>query len=457
MNAPPEVSVIIPAHNAASTIAEALASVQAQTLADWELICVDDESTDQTPDILDALAASEPRLCVLRVPHSGPGAARNHGLQEARAGRVAFLDADDLLTPDALEQLLATSRAAGPDTIIAPGWAALDQQAQPLHVRRYPSFPGEPFDLLLRGNRLLSVALVPKHLLGREPFDASLRAVEDWDLWLRLANEGARFETLPRVLVGYRMRRGSRSHQVRRSFEAGRRLLDRWLPCARQPQQVSDALHRWACACAAMAFAGGEPRMLNQLLAALPPLRPAGDFPVAVAHGIDWAYLLAFGPLGQTWRGHAARWLGQIESWLRDSVLAPLSDAVLESLRDVIRDPRQDVDRICGLALDSRGKTRLLVYGLGTNGLGLIEELRVDPRLRDVELCVADDYASESIEAVLGLPRTDPRAWTGWPENTVAIVTANNGTEMNATLRRAGGQEDRDFLARSRSIAAAFG
>ena len=457
MNTSPEISVIIPAYNAADTIADTIASVQAQTHIDWEMICVDDESTDQTSEVLEALMAHEPRLTVVRVPHGGPGAGRNHGLREARADRVVFLDADDLLAPETLEQMLYASQRAGAQAIIAPGWEYLDQQGQPLHVRRFPSFAGEPFDLLLRGNRLLSVALIPKHLLGHEPFDATLPAVEDWDLWLRLADEGARFVALPRVLVGYRLQRSSRSHRIQRRFNAGCQLLDTWIPFARGAEPVADLHHRWACTCGALGLAHGEPQLLNRFLATLPPLVPASDFPLSVAYGVDWAFLVTFGPLGQTWRGHMQRWSDQIAQWLRDSVLAPWQAEILDKLHHVALDPIEEVDRVCEFVQASPTRTRLLIYGLGTNGLGLLEELRSDQRLREIELLIADDYAENSIAEVLGLSRVDPRKWTHWPDDTLALVTANNDAGMCQTLIQAGGEECIDFVSLQRIPAATIG
>lgn len=101
------ITVVIPSYNSASFIGRAVASVEAQTYADRELVVVDDGSTDASPAMLDTMAAGRPWMRVVHVPNGGAYAARLRGVGEARGEWVTFLDSDDTLTPDALEQLLA--------------------------------------------------------------------------------------------------------------------------------------------------------------------------------------------------------------------------------------------------------------------------------------------------------------------------------------------------------------
>ena len=96
-------------------------------------------------------------------------------------------------------------------------------------------------------------------------------------------------------------RGGSLSHKADLNHAAGRQLLEKWLPHARDPEAVRDVRHRWACACGALALTSGDSEALRRHLADLPPLKPNDDFDVGVAGGIDWAYLLAHGAQGQTW------------------------------------------------------------------------------------------------------------------------------------------------------------
>lgn len=103
----PKVSIVMPCYQNASTLEASVRSVQAQTVDDWELIAVNDGSTDNTQQVLEHLAREELRMRVVSQENGGVSVARNTGIQYARGEWVFFLDADDLLKPDALEKLLA--------------------------------------------------------------------------------------------------------------------------------------------------------------------------------------------------------------------------------------------------------------------------------------------------------------------------------------------------------------
>ncbi len=106
----PAVSVIMPAYNAASTIAASIQSVQAQSLKNWELIIVDDGSSDETAKVAQTLAEADTRICVIQRCNRGPSAARNAGADLARGCVLAFLDADDFWSADRLSGMLKTFR-----------------------------------------------------------------------------------------------------------------------------------------------------------------------------------------------------------------------------------------------------------------------------------------------------------------------------------------------------------
>ena len=108
MNDFPEVSVIMPAYQASDTIISSIKSVQCQTLKNWELIIVDDGSTDGTAKIAEVSASCDPRIRLVRQANKGPSAARNMGVKIARANTLAFLDADDQWAKKRLEGTLET-------------------------------------------------------------------------------------------------------------------------------------------------------------------------------------------------------------------------------------------------------------------------------------------------------------------------------------------------------------
>src|SRR5437762_10548606 len=107
------VSVVVPAYNAGKYLGLTIESVLAQTYTDWELVIVDDGSTDDTWEVAGAYARSDPRVMRVQQPNRGQAVARNRGLQECHgaARYVAFLDADDLWEQDALQRLLQTLEA----------------------------------------------------------------------------------------------------------------------------------------------------------------------------------------------------------------------------------------------------------------------------------------------------------------------------------------------------------
>ena len=131
------VSVIIPTYNYGRFLAEAIASVQRQTVQDLEIIVVDDGSTDETPAVLSAIR--EPRLRSLRIANGGISAARNTGLELATGEYLAFLDADDRWVPDKLERQLALMESEPGLGLVFSNFSRFDQHG---------TFPKTQFDFI---------------------------------------------------------------------------------------------------------------------------------------------------------------------------------------------------------------------------------------------------------------------------------------------------------------------
>jgi len=225
---PPEVSVVVPAFDAAATLAVALDSLERQTHVDWEAIVVDDGSRDGTAALVAERARRDPRLRLLRQPNGGVSRARNAGIALARAPWLAFLDADDWLHPEALATLLAALRANPRLDGVHCGWTRIAPDGREAHE----ICPRDDEDMFAWHAHNCAFAIhavmVRRELVQRAGgFDPSLATCEDWDLWLRLSRLGARWARVERQLACYRIRTLSASMASRRMLRDGLVVIDR--------------------------------------------------------------------------------------------------------------------------------------------------------------------------------------------------------------------------------------
>jgi glycosyltransferase involved in cell wall biosynthesis len=210
----PRISVVIPTYNAAATLPETLESVFGQSFTDFEVIVVDDGSTDATPDIL---AAYEDRIRVLRKVNEGkPAAARNLGVRAARGEFVAFLDADDCWTKDKLERQVAMLDQQPDVGLVYTGDATIDGESRKVSVNPcYPEARGRIYELLTVHNVMVGSSVVARRRAIEEAggFDEDLTSIENWDLWIRIAR-GWAIEYIDEPLTLYRVHSGNRSRNV---------------------------------------------------------------------------------------------------------------------------------------------------------------------------------------------------------------------------------------------------
>lgn len=224
----PDVSVVIAAHNQARWLGEAVESVRAQTLRAWELLVVDDGSTDDTAAVM-AAVAGEPRIRYLPGPHAERAAARNRGIAAARAPLVAFLDADDRWRPDKLARQ-AAALAARPAAAFCYTPARFIDAAGTLLPIRKPAhaIAGDVFPRLVRGNLVILASVVARRAAvdAVGGFDATLGVYgcEDWDLWLRLARD-AEVAVVDEELTLYRRHDGNTSWP--QILDSGLRVIDK--------------------------------------------------------------------------------------------------------------------------------------------------------------------------------------------------------------------------------------
>jgi glycosyltransferase involved in cell wall biosynthesis len=190
-----EVAVIVPARDAERFVGAAVDSVRAQTLADWELIVVDDGSSDATVDV--ATRSGDERVRVMPSPGTGVTAARNAGLAASSAPLVMFLDADDRLRPRALELLRQALRADDGAVVAYSSYVKIDERgeirgpARRLELSPHPS--GDVLEQMLAGCfvKTPGAALVRRLAVDEVgAFDPRVPIAEDWELWCRLAIAG---------------------------------------------------------------------------------------------------------------------------------------------------------------------------------------------------------------------------------------------------------------------------
>ncbi|HEX9172941.1 MAG TPA: glycosyltransferase family A protein [Telluria sp.] len=206
--AAPQVTVVIPAYNAAATVVRAIESVRAQQGVIAEIIVIDDGSADATHAVVHAHIKGLHFAKLLKMPkNSGVSAARNAGIQAASSTYLAFLDADDVWHPGKLASQLARI-AADPDItlvscnsrLLAPDGTTLKEG----HVNRPPVEGADAWKRLLTYNFIPTPTVLTRTALVREcgGFNEAMAVGEDLDLWIKLATRG-KVAVLPEIFVSY--------------------------------------------------------------------------------------------------------------------------------------------------------------------------------------------------------------------------------------------------------------
>lgn len=230
----PAVSVIIPAYNVASYIAETLDSMFSQTFTDYEVIVINDGSPD-TEEFERALESYRDRISYIRQENGGASSARNAGLRVARGEFIAFLDADDVWAPDYLSAQLQFIREHGCDLVCADAMITGEspdagQTYMETLMKSAPATGEVTFLQLVSAEKsLITSGVVARRDLILEVglFDLTLRNAQDFDLWLRLARHGARLAYQRRVLLEYRTRQGSLTGDAINSHLRELRVFDK--------------------------------------------------------------------------------------------------------------------------------------------------------------------------------------------------------------------------------------
>lgn len=227
---PPRVSVLIPAYNAEATVESALESILRQTFTDFEIVVVDDGSTDCTPSILEQISRQDPRVRPITVPHGGIINALNAGIAECRGELIARMDADDISHPRRLElqvdlmdshpeiSVCSTLVRMFPRKVLLGGMVRYEQWLNSLVIP-------EQID---RDMFVESPLAHPSAMVRRDELVAlggyqERGWAEDYDLWLRYNAVGKLFAKVPSTLVFWRQTEG------RLTFTDGRYSVENFL------------------------------------------------------------------------------------------------------------------------------------------------------------------------------------------------------------------------------------
>jgi glycosyltransferase involved in cell wall biosynthesis len=227
VSARPAVSVILPTYNRSTVLPRAVRSALAQTYPDFELIIVDDGSSDDTAAVVRALA--DPRIVYLPRPHGGAAAAENAGLARARGQFIGFLDDDDEWLPGKLAAQMAAFAGEAPDTgVVYTGrWRIQGRRRAYGPSPRILESRGAIHCALVRRTTFVPLvcALVRRECFAAVGvFDETLPTSNDYDLWIRMSRH-YRFRYLPEPLVVVHATSGSLSASPRLIIEARKRLL----------------------------------------------------------------------------------------------------------------------------------------------------------------------------------------------------------------------------------------
>ncbi|TMQ64248.1 MAG: glycosyltransferase family 2 protein [Candidatus Eisenbacteria bacterium] len=243
---PPLVSVVIASYNMARYLPDAIHSALAQSYSPVEIHVVDDGSTDETERVMETFAGN-PQIFYHRQKNGGQSRAKNRGIRESRGPFVAFLDADDMWSPDKLELQIPLFQDAPRVGVVYTDFQCIDAAGTYLPTTRPVYHSGAISGKLLIKNFVTGMTSVVR----RECFDAvgafdeDLPMSVDYDLWLRISTK-YEFRVLDRVTYYYRQWPGQMSHNLEGRFSCAVRIMRRFIegnPGLVDPATVAEA---WA-------------------------------------------------------------------------------------------------------------------------------------------------------------------------------------------------------------------
>lgn len=401
----PRVSVIVPMYESAATVGETIESVRAQAFEDWEVVVVDDGSDDGGGCVVERAAARDGRVRLVRQENRGLAGARNTGIEASRGEYVHFLDADDWFAPGGLGALYEAA-CASPQGASFGGFAWHDAGGAALGSELMPSCPEAGLNEFLDFNRLpVHGQMMSRTTLGKRRFREQLRVVEDYDLWLRLGEQGVRWIALDKVVCRYRLRPGSLSKRYGLMLRTLRTILtesferSRTIGWARERMDLSDerlarTIHRHAMEYATVVSLndrGGWSHASAMLFASC-----GSGLPVTPEDAAAMAYwCLPYGACRapSAWKGDIAHFCAALDRWWgRCEAEGWAERGLVGSARRALAAWMVDPRGVARGLLDGIDPARPIeVLGLGANGRVVVEEISA----RGWRAAVRDDALSD--------------------------------------------------------------
>lgn len=252
----PRVSIVIPAYNQADYLAEAIASSLEQTYQDYEIIVVDDGSTDETPTVAQRFSST---IRYIRQENQGLAGARNTGIRHAAGEYIALLDSDDRWSPDFLQTMMSLVEQHPEGAVYYAGWRFIDANGKdlPQAPNSRVIAPAAMYRAMLKSNFLIPSAIVMRRstIVAEGMFDPAFRRLQDRELWVRLLSKGYKFIGSSACPVYYRVHGSSLSNDPQGGVRAVLALVEKhfgsddeqWAQWSEEKQRAYSGAYR-SCA-----------------------------------------------------------------------------------------------------------------------------------------------------------------------------------------------------------------
>lgn len=223
MKAAPAISVVLPVFNAEAYVREAVESILAQSFTDFELIIINDGSSDGSGAILQELAASDARIRLIERPNGGLISALNEGIERARASLIARMDADDVAMPERLALQHARMVVSPHLAVLGSFMRLMDASGKIIRIADYPITEADTARFLEQGCPLAHPTVIMRReaVIEVGGYRMAFAHCEDYDLWLRISERGFGIANLPKPLLNYRIHGTNVSSVHRQAQELG--------------------------------------------------------------------------------------------------------------------------------------------------------------------------------------------------------------------------------------------